>query len=54
MADSLLMLSTEDLLQELKDAGINVTEDEAKKFRGKFCFKYCENPLIQVHLTLRL
>ncbi|KAI2657618.1 Oligopeptide transport ATP-binding protein OppD [Labeo rohita] len=34
MADSLLMLSTEDLLQKLKEAGINVTEDEAKKFRA--------------------
>ncbi|KAM9481599.1 uncharacterized protein Hap1MRO34_009315 [Clarias gariepinus] len=27
------MLSTEDLLQKLKEAGVNVTEDEAKKFR---------------------
>ncbi|XP_050967855.1 uncharacterized protein LOC127166536 [Labeo rohita] len=35
MADSLLMLSTEDLLQRLKEAGINVSEDEAKKFRAE-------------------
>ncbi|XP_052009387.1 dual specificity protein phosphatase 23-like [Xyrauchen texanus] len=33
MAVSLLTLSTEDLLQKLKEAGINITEDEAQKFR---------------------
>ncbi len=44
MAISLLTLSTEDLLEKLKEAGIHVTEDEARKFRGNWNFKNCENP----------
>ncbi|KAA0702474.1 hypothetical protein E1301_Tti018962 [Triplophysa tibetana] len=33
MAVSLPTLSTEDLLEKLKESGINITEDEARKFR---------------------
>ncbi|KTG05378.1 hypothetical protein cypCar_00029084 [Cyprinus carpio] len=33
MAVSLQTLSTEDLLEKLKEAGIHVTEEEAQKFR---------------------
>ncbi len=42
MAVSLQTLSTEDLIEKLKQAGIHVTEDEEQKFRGNF--KNCENP----------
>ncbi|XP_053337594.1 uncharacterized protein LOC128509780 [Clarias gariepinus] len=51
MADSLLMLATEDLLQKLKEAGINVTEDEAKKFREKVNGKTIECGLTETMIS---
>lgn len=34
-------LSTEELLQNLEESGIKVTEEEAQRFRGNIMLTYC-------------